>query len=93
MWLEKRRDPKTEFWDTSKCRCQGNEAVARNVREKHKWVWFPKNQMKKILKGGVRDQRKAINIEYLDFSKACGKVSKKISSTRKKHINWMEKVN
>lgn len=47
--------------------------------------------MKNILKGGVRDQRKAINIEFLDFSKACGNVSKKIPSTRKKHINWMEK--
>lgn len=34
---------------------------------------------------GVRDQKKAINIEYLDFSKACGKVSKKIPSTRKTH--------
>lgn len=47
--------------------------------------------MKNILKGGVRDQRKAINIEFLDFSKACGNISKKIPSTRKKHINWMEK--
>lgn len=58
MWLEKRRDPRTEFWDASKFRCQGNEGelgkeVARNVRGKPKWVWFPGSQMKKVFKEGV----------------------------------------
>lgn len=47
--------------------------------------------MEKVFKGGVRDQRIAIDIEYLDLSKACGKVFNGIQSTRKKPINWMEK--
>lgn len=25
MWLVERRGPRTEFWDASKFRCQGNE--------------------------------------------------------------------
>lgn len=61
--------------------------MARNVRGKPKWVWLPGNQMKEVFRGGVREQRKAINIEYLDFSKTCGKVSKNIPSPRKKLIN------
>lgn len=61
MWLEERRDPKTEFWDASKFRCQGNEEgkeAARNVRGKPSWVWFPGNQMKKVFKEGVSEIRK-----------------------------------